>query len=67
MNNPRKMSLVINQIHPEDEDRLDVEYWMSKTPNERLAEVYRLRRNYYIWLNGIYPDKIERVITQRNL
>jgi hypothetical protein len=67
MNNPRRKSLVINQIHPEDEDRLDVEYWMSKNPSERLAEAYRLRRNYYLWLNGSYPDKIERVVTQRNL
>jgi hypothetical protein len=67
MNNPRRKSLVINQIHPEDEDKLDVEYWMNKTPSERLAEAYRLRRNYYLWLNGSYPDKIERVVTQRNL
>lgn len=61
------MNLVINQIHPEDEDRLDVEYWMRKSPCEGLAEVYRLRRNYYMSLNGSYPDKIERVITQRHL
>ncbi len=67
MNNPRKMILVINQIHPEDEDRLDVEYWMRKSPSERLAEAYRLLRNYYMSLNGSYPDKFERVITQRKL
>lgn len=67
MNYPRKMSLIIHQINPEDEDRLGVEYWMSKTPSDRLAEVYRLRRNYFIWLNGSYPEKMERVITQKKL
>jgi hypothetical protein len=67
MDKARKISLVINQIHPDNEDKLDVEFWMSKTASERLAEVYRLRVNYYKWLNGSYPDKIERVITQRKL
>ena len=62
----RKMVMAVNHVKMEDEDHLDVLYWQSKSASERLSEVTRLRRNYYTWLNGSFPDKIERVITIRN-
>jgi hypothetical protein len=67
MNPKRKMAMVVNQVKMEDEDELDIEFWLSKTPAERLTETVRLRRNYYTWLNGSYPEKMERVISQRKM
>ena len=67
MSGNRKMAMVVNQIKMEDEDMLDVAYWLSKTPAERLAEVYRLRKNYFIWANGSFPEKIEKVVNRRKL
>jgi hypothetical protein len=32
---------------------------------ERLEEVTRLRKNYYTWLNGFFPEKIAKVVTMR--
>jgi hypothetical protein len=61
----RKMAKVVNHVKPEDEDYLDVLFWRSKTSAERLQEVTRLRRNYYTWLNGSFPEKITKVITTR--
>ena len=49
----------------EDEDYLDVLFWRSKSVGERLGEVVRLRRNYYTWLNGSFPEKMVKVITNR--
>ena len=61
----RAIQKVINQVKPEDEDHLDVLYWRSKSLQERLAEVVRLRKNYYNWLNNSFPAKIEMIISQR--
>jgi hypothetical protein len=63
----RKMAMVVNHVKPEDEDNLDVAFWLGKTPSERIAEVTRLRVSYYTWLNGSYPEKMERVVTYRSL
>lgn len=61
------MAMVVNHVKMEDEDYLDVQFWKSKSLTERLAEVTRLRVNYYTWLNGFYPEKIEKVVSQRTL
>jgi len=63
----RKMAMVVNHVKMEDEDHLDVQFWQSKSSTERLAEVTRLRINYYTWLNGFYPEKIAKVVTTRTL
>jgi hypothetical protein len=61
----RQMTKVVNHVKMEDEDHLDVVFWQSKSVSERLQEVARLRRNYYTWLNGSFPEKMVRVITTR--
>jgi hypothetical protein len=63
----RKMAMVVNQVKMEDEDSLDVAFWLKKSPSERLAEVARLRRNYFTWADGSFPDKIEKVVHRRKL
>jgi hypothetical protein len=67
MKNQRKMVMVVNQVKMEDEDQSDVLFWLSKTASERLSEVGRLRRNYFMWANGVFPEKIEKVIHHRKL
>jgi hypothetical protein len=61
----RKIAKVVNQVKMDDEDALDVLFWRSKTVFERLQEVSRLRRNYYTWLNGSFPEKMDKVISTR--
>jgi len=51
----------------DEEDALDVKFWLSKTPAERLAEVVRLRKNHYTSLNGSFPEKIEKVVSWRKM
>jgi len=63
----RKMAMVVNQVRMEDEDSLDLMFWMSKDASERLREVSRLRKNYFTWLNGSFPQKIEKVVNKRLL
>lgn len=63
----RKIAIAVNYVKIEDEDTLDVQFWLTKTPSERLAEVTRLRINYYTWVNGFYPSKIEKVVSMRSL
>lgn len=67
MKHERKMAMVVNQVKMEDEDSLDVLFWLSKTASERLSEVSRLRRNYFTWADGLFPEKIEKVIHRRKL
>jgi len=63
----RKMAVVVNQVKMEDEDHLDVLFWLGKSASERLSEVSRLRKNYFTWADGIFPDKIEKVVHQRKV
>ena len=63
----RKISPVVNHVKMADEDALDVEFWLSKMPAERLAEVVRLRKNYYTWLNGSFPKKMGKVVHYRKM
>lgn len=48
MRQDRKIALVVNPVQMDDEDHLDVLFWLSKSASERLAEVTRLRNNYFI-------------------
>jgi hypothetical protein len=62
----RKIAKVVNHVKMEDEDALDVLFWQSKSVLERLEEVARLRKNYYTWLNGSFPEKMTKVVTTRS-
>lgn len=61
------MAMIVNQVKMEDEDSLDVLFWLSKSAAERLSEVSRLRRNYFTIANGVFPEKIEKVVHYRKL
>jgi len=63
----RKIAPVVNHVKIEDEDTLDVLFWQQQAPSDRIGELTRLRINYYTWLNGFYPAKIEKVATHRKL
>lgn len=67
MKKERKMALVMNQVKMEDEDRLDVLHWLKRSASERLAEVSRLRKSYFTWRDGRFPEKIEKVVRFRKL
>jgi hypothetical protein len=67
MKNDRKIAMVAQQVKMEDEDELDLLFWQSKPVSERLAEVCRLRKNYFMWAEGVFPEKIEKVVHQRKL
>jgi hypothetical protein len=46
----------------------DMEYWLTKTPQERLAAVEQLRINYIkIFKNGIVPrlQRVYRIVKQK--
>jgi len=48
-----------------EEPETDLAYWLTKTPNERLAALEKIRRNYInLFYNGIKPkfQKVYNVI-----
>jgi hypothetical protein len=63
----RKIAMVVNQVKMEDEDALDLAFWQHLDPSDRLREVCRLRRQYYTWLNGSFPDKMIKKVKKRKL
>ena len=63
----RKIAIVANHVKMEDEDALDVTFWLTQSPSSRLAEVFRLRKNYFTWANGSFPKKMDKVISQRKM
>ncbi|RYG05539.1 MAG: hypothetical protein EOO07_29955 [Chitinophagaceae bacterium] len=67
MKTARKIALVVNQVRMEDEDELDVSFWLNRLPSERLAEVCRLRKNYFTWADKGFPARMQKVVHQRKL
>lgn len=62
----RKMAMVANQIKKEEEDLRDITFWLSRPASERISEVTRLRKAYYSWILGTYPERMKKTITQRH-
>lgn len=61
------MVMVASHVKMDEEDALDVAFWLAQTPSSRLAEVFRLRKNYFTWANGSFPQKMDKVISQREM
>lgn len=59
--------MVFNRVKIEDKDDADVLFWSDKTPAERLCQVARLRRNYFIKADGSFPAKMEKVVRRVKL
>lgn len=67
MKHSRKIALVVNHVNVGEEDALDVLFWLDKSPAERLSEVSRLRKNYFTWADGSFPEKIEKAVHFRKI
>ena len=63
----RKMAMVVNRVKMEEEDELDVVFWLNQSVSERIKAVTTLRRHYFTWLNGSFPNQITKVVTRRKL
>ena len=63
----RKIAMVANKVRMEDEDELDVVFWLNQPVSERIKAVTSLRRSYFTWLNGSFPSKITKVVSRRKL
>ncbi|HEY0897672.1 MAG TPA: hypothetical protein VGE15_14025 [Sphingobacteriaceae bacterium] len=59
--------MVSRAIKIDEEDSEDVRFWLARSPQERIAEVTRLRFGYYSALLGKYPEHIEKVVSRRKL
>lgn len=46
----RKMAMVVNRVKMEDEDSLDVVFWLNQPISERIKTVTSLRRHYSLGL-----------------
>lgn len=58
--------MVSKQVKIDEEDLQDVQFWLGRPVSERIAEATRLRRTYYSWLLGAYPEHMEKTVTQRS-
>jgi len=63
----RKIAMVANQVKMDEEDSRDVSYWLKQPASARLAEVVRLRREYHLRVDGVFPDRIEKKVSRRKL
>ncbi|WP_423148885.1 hypothetical protein [Rubrolithibacter danxiaensis] len=67
MENKKKIAIVVSQVKMEEEDDLDLLFWLNKNASERLQEVYRLRKMYFTSHKCSFPAKIEKVANKRPL
>ncbi|TDG36643.1 hypothetical protein EZJ43_07475 [Pedobacter changchengzhani] len=57
--------MVANRVRMEDEDAMDVVFWLNQPVAERIKAVTTLRRRYFTWLHGSFPDKIAKAVNKR--
>ena len=55
------MEKVIRKISLKDKRNYDLEYWLSKTPEERISAIEFLRKQFYETKDGSSP-RLQRVI-----
>ena len=53
-----KKVVKIKSLKDKTSGKEDLAYWLSKTPEERIAAVEQLRKQYY----GNYTQRLQRVI-----
>jgi len=63
----RKMQMVVHKIKMDEGNQLDVQFWLNQPASARIAEVTRLRYNYYTWLLGEFPKQMEKTAKRRKL
>ncbi len=63
----RKMAMVASKVKLEEEDSLDVKFWLNQPVADRIAEVTRLRHEYYSWLLGEFPQQMEKTVMRKKL
>jgi hypothetical protein len=64
----RKIQPIVKRYKLGEEPN-DLEYWLSKTPEERLSGLEELRQQYYkIFCNGVRPEfqRVYRIIKLRD-
>jgi len=67
MKKKRNIALVVYRVRMDDEDAQDLLFWLNRSISDRLTEVGRLRKNYYTWKYGVFPEKMEKVVHYRKL
>ncbi|KAF0151246.1 MAG: hypothetical protein FD143_2101 [Ignavibacteria bacterium] len=55
------MKKVVKKISLKDKRNYDLEYWLSKTPEERIAAVEFLRKQFYEVKDGDAP-RLQRTV-----
>lgn len=55
------MEKVARKISLKDRHNYDLEYWLSKTPEERISAIEFLRKQFYETKDGS-PPRLQRVI-----
>lgn len=63
----RKMSMVSDKVKMEEEDSIDVRFWLNQSAAARISEVTRLRKEYYSGLLGEFPKHIEKAVFRKKL
>lgn len=61
------MEKVVRKISIKDKRNYDLEYWLSKTPEERIAAIETLRKQMYGNENDSVPrlQRVLRIIKQK--
>ena len=59
------MAMVVSQVRLDEEDLQDIRFWLERPAAERIGEVTRLRKAYYSWKLGSYPEHMEKVVNHR--
>jgi hypothetical protein len=67
MSKERKIIAVVKKSSIEEAAEDYLFFWMNKSVKERFEELLRLKKNYWSWKLGHYPDHIEKVVLKRSL
>jgi hypothetical protein len=55
------MTPTVRSVRPDDQTRADLRWWLSRSPEERIATVEQLRREHHGLQEGDAEPRLQRV------
>ena len=63
----RKIAIVSKKSSLQEAEDDYLFFWADKNVKDRFEELLRLKKNYWGWKLGNYPNSIEKVVFKRSL
>jgi hypothetical protein len=66
-NKNNQIKKVVSRVTFRQAEERDIEYWQNVSAEDKLSEVERLRKSYWSWKLGSYPQSMTKVVSKHSI